>query len=218
MSRVTDLIKGAVELNLRYTSTLLHLSKDYLKDANVVLKRETAPAPPPGEPAPQRPPLLVVGRAGDVANAAFAINNPTDREINVHLVVQGELDERHVRTDPARFTLKPGEGTIVRILATIDEKLPVDRDHVGSVVTPGLSSQGVPFIVRRLPDVQVPTESAEMKANDPSASSSAAASAPASTPTASATSAATEGASTPRAARAATAAPAARATRRRSAA
>jgi len=39
MSRVTELLKGAVELNLRYTSTLLHLSKDYLKDANVVLTR-----------------------------------------------------------------------------------------------------------------------------------------------------------------------------------
>jgi len=184
MSRVTDLIKGAVELNLRYTSTLLHLSKDYLKDANVVLTREAAPAPPPDEPAPQRPPLLVVGRAGDVANAAFAINNPTDREINVHLVVQGELDERHVRTDPARFTLKPGEGTIVRILATIDEKLPVDRDHVGSVVAPGLSNQGVPFIVRRLPDAKVAATGAEPRAENASAASA----------TSSATSAATSAA------------------------
>ena len=153
MSRVTDLVKGALELNLRYTSTLLHLSKDYLKDANEVLKREpAAPAPPPDAPPAQRPPLLVVGRAGELANGAFAINNPTEREIDVHLVVQGELDERHVRVEPARLKLKAGESAIVRILASIDQKLPVDRDHVGSVVAPGLSNQGVPFIVRRLAD------------------------------------------------------------------
>jgi hypothetical protein len=161
MSRVTDLLKGAVELNLRYTSTLLHLSKDYLKDANDVLKRGPAPEPAAetvpvdGEPdaAPAaRAPLLVVGRAGEVGNGAFAINNPSEREINVHLVVQGELDERVVSVEPARLVLKPGEGAIVRVLARIDDKLPIDRDHLGAVVAPGLTSQGVPFIVRRLPD------------------------------------------------------------------
>jgi hypothetical protein len=156
MSRVTDLLKGAVELNLRYTSTLLHLSKDYLKDANVVLTRGPQPSPAPagdeGTTPVARPPLLVVGRSGDTGNGAFAINNPSDRVMNVHLVIQGELDERVVSVDPARFTLNPGESTIVRILARIDDKLPVDHDHVGLVVAPGLTNQGVPFIVRRLPD------------------------------------------------------------------
>jgi hypothetical protein len=154
MSRVTDLLKSAVELNLRYTSTLLHLSKDYLKDANGVLTKPPAPAPAPaGEPqSAARPPLLVVGRASETGNGAFAINNPSDREMNVHLLVQGELDEKSVSVDPARLTLKPGEGAIVRVLARIDDKLAVDHDYVGSVVAPGLTSQGVPFIVRRLAD------------------------------------------------------------------
>ncbi len=152
MSRMTELLKGAVELNLRYTSTLLHLSKDYLKDANVVLTRDPpAPAPTsPDGPATPRPPLLIVGRSGEVANGAFAINNPGEREMQVHLVVQGEVDERHVRVEPSRFTLKAGEGAIVRILATIDEKLPAEQDLPGAVVAPGLSNQSVPFIVRRL--------------------------------------------------------------------
>lgn len=154
MSRVTELLKGAVELNLRYTSTLLHLSKDYLKDANVVLTRDPpAPAPTtPDAPVAQRPPLLVVGRSGEVANGAFAINNPGEREMQVHLVVQGEVDERHVRVEPSRFNLKAGEGVIVRILATIDDKLPAEQDLPGAVVAPGLSNQSVPFIVRRLAD------------------------------------------------------------------
>lgn len=168
MSRMTDLLKSAVELNLRYTSTLLHLSKDYLKDANGVLTSENAPAPAPmpeTPPAP-RPPLLVVGRRGEVANGAFAINNPGERDIAVHLVVQGEVDERHVRVEPARLNLKPGEGAIVRILARIDEQLPAEQDLPGMVVAPGLSSQGVPFIVRRLADPEAPGD-------DPAAAASA---------------------------------------------
>jgi hypothetical protein len=159
MSRVTDLLKSAVELNLRYTSTLLHLSKDYLKDANVVLTRDP-PAPAPATtdaPVAQRAPLLVVGRSGDVANGAFAINNPGEREMQVHLVVQGEVDERHVRVEPSRFSLKAGEGVIVRILATIDNTLPSEQDLPGAVVAPGLSNQSVPFIVRRLADPVTPS-------------------------------------------------------------
>lgn len=157
MSRVTDLLKGAVELNLRYTSTLLHLSKDYLKDASGVLTRDEAPpAPAPAPGTSPRPPLLLAGRSGDVANAAFAINNPGDKEISVHLLVQGELGDDRVRLDPARFALKAGASTIVRIVVPIDDKLQAERDHNGSVVAPGLSSQGVPFIVRRLADAQQP--------------------------------------------------------------
>jgi hypothetical protein len=156
MSRVSDLLKGALELNLRYTSTLLNLSKEYLRDANVVLTNGTQPASSERAEAATatvaRAPLLIVGRAGETGNAAFAINNPRDHAMNVHLMVQGELGEGVVSVDPAQITLRPRASAIVRILAHIDEQLPVDRDHVGSVVAPGLSTQGVPFIVRRLPD------------------------------------------------------------------
>jgi hypothetical protein len=155
MSRVGDLLKGALELNLRYTSTLLNLSKDYLRDANVVLTNRMQPLPA-GQAnagnAPARAPLLIVGRAGETGNAAFAINNPRDHEMNVHLMVQGELAQQVVSVDPAQLTLKPRGSAVVRILARIDDGLQPERDHLGSVVAPGLSTQGVPFIVRRLPD------------------------------------------------------------------
>jgi len=177
MSRVSELLKGAVELNLRYTSTLLHLSKDYLKDANDVLTRGPSPEPEPptvdpDEPAPNepgkppaRPALLIVGRAGETGHAAFAVNNPGEKDMSVHLIVQGELDERVVQVEPARLALKQGEGAIVRILARIDEKLPVNQDLLGSIVAPGLSNQGVPFIVRRLPDASTPAQDASPRAS-----------------------------------------------------
>lgn len=184
MSRVTDLLKGAVELNLRYTSTLLHLSKDYLKDAGAVITRDDVPAPAPGPTPAPRAPLLIAGKSGDLANAAFAINNPSDREMNVHLLVQGELGDDRVRLDPARFTLQPGAGTVVRILVPIDDKLEAERDYPGTVVAPGLAAQGVPFIVRRLASTAPapePSPSPDVK-NEPSPTAAAAA-APAETRT-----------------------------------
>jgi hypothetical protein len=163
MSRVAELLKGAVELNLRYTSTLLHLTKDYLKEANEVLRRERAgpvSPEPDGSAAAGRAPLLVVGRAGEIGNGAFAINNSSDREMNVQFVVQGELVEPTVTVDSARVTLNPGERTIVRILARIEDNLVIDHDYLGSIVAPGLTHQGVPFIVRRLRSAEGAPETA----------------------------------------------------------
>lgn len=158
MRSAVDLLKSAVELNLRYSSVLMNLAKDYLKDASEVVTLEppaAAPAPTPvptPAPAPApRAPLLVVGRSGETGCAAFALNNPGDKPIAVHLVVQGELGDGRVRIEPAHFTLGPGEQGFVRILVPLDDQLPEGADHAGQVLAPGLSSQGVPFIVRRLP-------------------------------------------------------------------
>ncbi len=171
MSRAADLLKNAVELNLKYTSTLLHLSKDYLKDAGEVITRETTPPAPPPPGTPPRAPLLIVGRSGETGNAAFAINNPGDKEMSVHLVVQGDLGDDRVKLDPARFALKPGEQAVVRILVPFDDRLPENQDQIGQVVAPGFSNQGVPFIVRRLPSVasNVPVAGAGVKAAGPAA-------------------------------------------------
>jgi hypothetical protein len=147
MTRVADLLKGAVELNLRYTSTVLHLAKDYLKDAGEVLSRAPAIEPAPAA----RAPLLVAGRSGEVGNAAFAINNPTDKPMSVHLVVQGDLGDDRVALDPARLELPALGQAIVRIVVPFDDKLPESQDFSGQVVAPGLSNQAVAFIVRRLP-------------------------------------------------------------------
>ena len=169
MSAFVDMFKGAVALNLKYASTLVNLGKEYLEEVSKVViavasaqtSAQTsaqapalAPAQAPtaaGDAAPAvRPALLVLGRSGETGNAAFALNNPSDKTIGVQLVVQGDLDDGVALLEPAQFSLKPGEQTLVRILVAFDERLPADQDRVAQVVAPGLSSQGVPFIVRRL--------------------------------------------------------------------
>ena len=177
MSAFVDMFKGAVALNLKYASTLVNLGKEYLEEVSKVViavasaqtsaqtsaqapalasalasAQASAQAPTAaGDSAPAvQPALLVLGRSGETGNAAFALNNPSDKTIGVQLVVQGDLDDGVALLEPAQFSLKPGEQTLVRILVAFDERLPADQDRVAQVVAPGLSSQGVPFIVRRL--------------------------------------------------------------------
>lgn len=161
MTRVTDLLKSAVEMNLRYTSTLLHLSRDYLKEVNGVIAGEPSEAPPT-EPAPPRAPLLIAGRAGEVAQGAFALNNPNSREMNVHLLVQSsELSEKQVKVEPSRMVVKAQQSATVRILVNVDDTMSLEQDHVGQVVAPG--SLPIGFIVRRLRDDKEPPPAGDDK-------------------------------------------------------
>ena len=165
LEKITDIIKNTVKLNLQYSSTMLYLSKDYLKDINAIIGSSQAPGQPPGapsdvEPATRPAPLLIVGEADETASAAFPLNNTSGKDANVHLLVQGELSEKHLKIEPSVLVLKPGESAIVRVLARIDETLEVDRNYVGAVVAPGFSAQSVQFIVRRLPGTERSPEDA----------------------------------------------------------
>lgn len=147
MSSWTDLLKSGAELNLRYASALMDLSRGYLRDITEIVRRDPAP---PVTPAPAaRPPLLLAGRAGELANAAYAISNPTAQDMPVQLQLQG--GPAGVRIEPERFTLAPGASAVVRLLVPVSEAWPVDQDQVGHVVAPGLSAPAVAFLVRRLP-------------------------------------------------------------------
>lgn len=152
IDRVMNIIRSATELNLRYTSTVLYLSRDYLKAFNGILqKTASTPEAQPSATASNRPPLLIVGRSNEPASAAFPINNTLSKDITVNLIIQGELDDKQVRLDPASLNLKAGESAIVRVIANINERLAEDRNYSGAVVAPGLSSEAIPFVVRRLP-------------------------------------------------------------------
>lgn len=167
--RLGDIIKSATEVNLRYSASALNLSKDYLKAFARAVTNEDTPeqpdnkepeaGPEPGpEPGPgtksesRRPPLIVAGRRGDVANAAFAVNNTSQMSGTVTLQAVGDFADTKVSVDPETLTLKNGEGAIIRVLASIGNKTPVDVDHPGMVVIPELGLQVAEFVVRRLAD------------------------------------------------------------------
>lgn len=150
--RLEGILKGAVELNLKYTARLLNVSTDYLRDFNAVVSESgrTQPSPPPKPPAGPAP-LLIVGKAGETSSAAFALSNSSGQSVAVKLLVQGELNESHVQLDPPELAMESGKSYVARIIVRFDERMELGRDYGGAVVVPGVSSESVPFVVRRLP-------------------------------------------------------------------
>jgi hypothetical protein len=155
---VTGTVKKVVAVNLRYTSLALNLAKEYIKAFEGAVREGVASADEAaatGEGGTQkparRPPLLLVGELDQEATGAFALNNTSDRDLNVALIAQGELDPAQVQITPASVKLAPGTSTIIRLKVKLGDALEEGRDYLGAVLAPGLSAQVVEFVVRRLP-------------------------------------------------------------------
>jgi hypothetical protein len=154
--RLIDTIKGAVELNLRYSSVVLNLGKDYIRDFEQVLRKggertndAAGETERPGQV--RRAPILLVGERGETATGAFVLNNTSNAELNVTLVAQGELEAGQVEVIPSKLALAPNATAYVRVRVPLTEALREDRDYAGAIVAPGLSVQAIEFVVRRLP-------------------------------------------------------------------
>jgi hypothetical protein len=153
-SRLGSIIADAVELQLRSVSALLDLSKGYVKALDGIIRTSgrtdgNAPARPAEQQ--QRVPLLLAGEAGETAGGAFIINNPSANNLSLTFAVQGELSGDDVKVTPASLTLSAGEEAVIRVAVKLTATLVENRDYRGLVAVPGLSSQVLDFVVRRLP-------------------------------------------------------------------
>ncbi|HXJ03438.1 MAG TPA: hypothetical protein VNH44_19615 [Micropepsaceae bacterium] len=157
--RLLDVLKGAVEVNLRYSSIALNLSKEYIKEFDRALRDGAAAKPTPSAEAapearpapPRRQPILLVGQLNEEASGAFVLNNTSATELNVNLVVQGELEPSQVQLVPSTFVLAAGATAVVRLKVNLTGALEMGRDYSGAVIAPGMSAQAIEFVVRRLP-------------------------------------------------------------------
>ena len=164
--RLVNAVKGVVAVNLRYTSLLLNLTKDYVKAFEGAVRDGTPAAPespeagaapatpataPEGQPASRRTPILLAGELGEEASGAFALTNSSDRELNVNLVVQGQFDASDMQIVPAALSLPPGGNATIRLKLKVTSALEEGHDYFGAVLAPGLSTQAIEFVVRRLP-------------------------------------------------------------------
>ncbi|HET9640764.1 MAG TPA: hypothetical protein VFP12_16335 [Allosphingosinicella sp.] len=156
--RIIDIIKSATEVNLRYSAVTLKLAREYIKEFDGLVRDKVAgidPDRPIGEtgaPAPERrPPILLVGVAGTQATGAFVLNNTAEADLNVALVLQGDLGPARAELVPATFVIAPGASAVVQLKVTIAEAMEVGRDYGGAVIAPGLSAPAIEFVVRRLP-------------------------------------------------------------------
>ena len=154
--KLSNTIRNASAVNLRYSADLLNLGRDYLRAFTAALsqpeeeEQPTAAGSATARAAPARPTLLIAGHAGETANAAFTLNGSAKTAGKISLRVSGDFGDTKVTVDPETISLS-GEGeTIVRILAKIGKKMPADVDHVGSVTIPELDHQITQFVVRKL--------------------------------------------------------------------
>jgi|ERR1044071_510627 hypothetical protein len=177
MERLRSIVKDAVELNLRSVSTLLTLSKDYVKALDGIIRTsgtqpENAASTPeqPAEPAAasvapetRRPPLLLAGEPGEQVAGAFVINNPSADNLNFTFAVQGQLAPQDVKLVPPSVSLKAGEEAVVRVKVKLTPAFEPNRDYLGMVIIPGMARQVVDIVVRCLPATPTRAKAARSK-------------------------------------------------------
>lgn len=164
-NKLSDLLRGAVKVNLSYSASLLNLSKDYIKDMSDTITKESFSdvrrnesesdfESPDKTTARERVPLIVAGRKGEMANAAVAVNNTSGMSGTVTLQVKGDFSGAKVVSEPKTLSLDIGENAIVRVLVKIDNNLEENKDYPGVLIIPELGLKVTEFVVRRLPDLE----------------------------------------------------------------
>lgn len=162
-SKLSELVKSAVKVNLQYSASLLDLSKDYIKSMGTALssgvateREQTSPEAntQTQDKTSARIPLIVAGRAGETANATFAVHNTSGIKGTVSMQFNTEFEGVSLEVEPSELTLDVGGSEFVRILAKITNKTAIDTDMPGFVLIPELGIKVAEFVVRRLPDKQ----------------------------------------------------------------
>jgi len=148
--KLSDAVRNASAVNLKYSADLLNLAREYVRAFTAAL---TAPEPDGGaQGTPARPPLLLAGRAGETANAAFAIGSSGKLTGTVTLQVTGAFEDSQVSVEPDRISFADDGEKIVRILAKVGKKMPADTDFIGAVIIPELDHRVTQFVLRKLGD------------------------------------------------------------------
>ncbi len=169
-----DVMRRAFDANLRYWETVGRATTDYVQtvsklwaDAPISWKPATMtwnPATWAGQrtahadhrhDAAVAPALVLEGVAGAQVRTVLMISNDLtcDADATVEISTlrgpDGRFASVEVRAMPESLTLVAGARAPVTLVADITDALHVDTDYHGEVTVPGLSTKGVPIVVRR---------------------------------------------------------------------
>ena len=162
-----DAIRKAIDLNVRYYSSLGKLTVDYWKELlSTVMIPETnrrsgpfTPDPVHVSPAPatvSTPAAMVMEAAqGSVAQGVFMVENHLSTEVDSAVVASffkdpsGKAIQPQFSFDPPRIVLKPGEQILVRVLTTIGSELEPETRYTGEFAVPGLKGTSIPVVLRQ---------------------------------------------------------------------
>ena len=150
--RLVDVLKGTMEINLRYTATVVSMATGYVSElGDMIRERAQRGGAAAAQASPRRAPILLVGHLNEEPSGAFALNNSSDRELSASLIVQGEIDPHTTELIPATVKLAPGASVFVRLKVKMTNALMENRDYRVAVLASGLPGQAVEYVVRRLP-------------------------------------------------------------------
>jgi hypothetical protein len=162
---VDELIRRAVDLNVRYYSGMSQLMATYVKDLVVTFSdlatTQTQASPPHPQTAPstqksqQSPVMVLEAESGKEALGVFLVENHLGHSISTRVVpssffdaVRNEIKPSFV-FDPEAVSLRSGEQVLVRVKAQIDDTFAPDVSYQGSVNIPELTGSTVRIVLRR---------------------------------------------------------------------
>jgi hypothetical protein len=148
--KLSNTVRNASAVNLKYSADLLNLAREYVRAFGAALTT-TGTETETKAPATDAP-LLLAGRAGETANAAFALSSSRKLTGTVTLRVTGSFEDSEVRVEPEQISFGENGEKIVRILAKVGKKMRADTDFVGAVVISDLDHRITQFILRKLAD------------------------------------------------------------------
>lgn len=148
--KLSNTIRSASAVNLKFSADLLNLGRDYIRAFSAALTTTEPDAPSRSDTT--RTPLLLAGRNGDTANAAFAISNSGKLRGTFTLQLTGDFADTRIIVDPERISFDDEKSDrIVRLLAEIGPQTEIDKDYVGTVIIPELDHRITNIVLRKLP-------------------------------------------------------------------
>jgi hypothetical protein len=167
-SGLDDAIRKAIDLNVRYYSSLGRLTVDYWKELFSAVATPAKTSNPFGQftaavnPAPPAPPptvskaaaMVMEAAPGSVAQGVFMVSNHLDSDVDSAVVASffkdpsGNAIQPQFTFDPPRIGLKPGEQILVRVLTTIGPDIEPDTRYTGEFAVPDLKGTSVPVVLR----------------------------------------------------------------------
>lgn len=185
LSKLEELWRRSLDLNVRYYGAVGRLTADYFKDLASVLANLGTPqtqgaskasvntegsrAAAAASPAPQSSAaasMVLEGEAGGRVLGVFMVENHLSQGISAKVVASpfadaaGRTVQPLMAFEPETIVLGPGEQLLVRVLAVIDETLEPDVRYLGQFTIPGLAGTRIPVVLRRRASPAVVSEPA----------------------------------------------------------
>ena len=162
---VDELIKRAVDLNVRYYSGMSQLMATYVKDlvvtfSDLATTPTQAPSPrpqthPSTQKSQQSPVMVLEAESGKEALGVFLVENHLDHSISTRVVpssfsdgVRNEIKPAFT-FDPEAVSLLSGEQVLVQVKVQINDTFAPDVSYHGSVYIPELTGSTVRIVLRR---------------------------------------------------------------------